>query len=94
MDDGVIVAADGVSAEYALINNSASGNIISCELLLNGEVIFASDKLEPGEALQPFKLSVNLEAGAYEAALSIITYSADGGVSSRMSVPVEVTVGE
>ena len=94
MQEVVSVASDGVSAIYDLTNSNMSGNSIIFELKLDGEVIYTSGKLAPGESLPEFSLEDPLAAGIYEANASIITLSADGGVSSRMSVPVTVTVAE
>ena len=51
-------------------------------------------ELAPGESLPAFVLDAPLASGEYEARVIIVTLTADGGVSSRMSMPVTVTVAE
>ncbi len=91
-DDVVYVSADGVSAEYAVNNNTASGNSIVFELSLDGEVIYASEKLAPGEQIDGFTLASALNPGSYEASVSIKTLNSRGDVISVITTTVTIEV--
>lgn len=88
----VYVSADGVSAEYAVCNNTASGNSIVFELSLDGEVIYTSEKLAPGRKIDGFKLAEALKPGSYAGAVSIKTLNANGDVISVISTAVTIEV--
>lgn len=91
-EDTVYVSADGVSAEYAVKNDTASGNGIVFELSLDGEVIYTSEKLAPGMQLEGFTLADALKPGSYEGAVSIKTLNAGGDVVSVISSAVTIEV--
>ena len=94
VDGGVRVAADHVTADYALSNNTDSGNSIMFELILDGRTLYASQPIAPGEALGEFTLNEALEPGAYEATAQITTLVDGGNASSVTRIPVIVSVAE
>lgn len=94
VDGGVRVAADHVTADYALSNNTDSGNSIMFELILDGRTLYASQPIAPGEALGEFTLNEALEPGAYEATAQITTLVEGGNASSVTRIPVIVSVAE
>ena len=91
-EDVVYVSADGVSAEYAVVNSAASGNSIIFELSLDGEIIYTSEKLLPGEQIEGFTLNSVLEPGSYDGAVSIKTMNARGEVISVTAAAVTIEV--
>ena len=86
------MSADGVSAEYAVVNSAASGNSIIFELSLDGEIIYTSEKLLPGEQIEGFTLNSVLEPGSYDGAVSIKTMNARGEVISVTAAAVTIEV--
>jgi len=90
----ITVAADGVTAAVDLTNSILSANSLSLELLLDDEVIAASEALVPGEKLSKLTLSRALAAGEYEATAMLTTCSAEGETLSRQRIPVRITVAE
>ena len=91
-DDAVTVAADGVSAAYAFTNN-APGSVVY-ELSIGDKVLYTSDELAPGQALEGFTLNEALAPGSYEAMLTTVSYRQDGSVLSRIMIPVSIVVAE
>lgn len=91
-DDVVYVSADGVSAEYVVSNNAASGNSIVFELSLDGEVIYTSEKLAPGRQIDGFTLASALNPGSYEGSVSIKTLNTKGDVISVIAATVTIEV--
>lgn len=91
-DAVVRVSADGVSTEYAIANNASSGNSVIFELSLDGNTIYESPKLSPGQRVDSFKLNDVLEPGDYAASLSIKTMNSEGNVISTVVTPVTIEV--
>ena len=92
-DDAIVVAADGVSAAWNYSNNLVSGNAVIVTITVNDAEIFASAKLNPGEALSAFTLNTALEAGSYEGVVTATVYDAAGEYVSATRIPVAVIVG-
>ena len=93
MGDVIRVAADGVHVEWSYTNDSISGNAVVLSILLDGEEIYRSEQLQPGESLQGFALSRALEAGSYEAVAVMRVCDAEGETVSSTRVPVTIQVG-
>ena len=94
MENAVMVQADGITAAYALTNNTDSGNSVVFELTVDDEVLYTSGILTPGEALNEFSLSRVLDAGEYAGIAAIKTMAADGSLASAIRLPVKVIVAQ
>ena len=93
LGDVLKVAADGVSVEWSYTNDSISGNAVVLSILLDGEELYRSAQIQPGESLEGVALNRALEAGSYEAVAVMSVYDAEGAAVSSTRVPVTVQVG-
>ena len=93
LEEVLTVAADGKSVAWAYTNNTISGNAVVLSIQLDGEELYASAPLQPGESLPAFELSRALDAGEYEAVAVASVYDADGSFVSSTRVPVKIQVG-
>ncbi|NLF27164.1 MAG: hypothetical protein GX592_04640, partial [Clostridiales bacterium] len=83
----------GVEGTAAIVNTVRSGNSMVFELVLDGEVIFSSAPIAPGESLESIRLEVPLAKGNYEALAVQKTFAEDGTYVSGVRVPVTLIVG-
>ena len=65
--------------------------VLSIEL--DGEELYRSEALKPGEGLTEFALNRALEPGRYAAVAVMGVYDGDGAFVSSTRVPVEICVG-
>ena len=89
----IAVAADGTAAQWQYTNDTISGNAVVLSIELDGEEIYRSEPLKPGEDLTEFALARALEPGRYAAVAVMGVYDADGAFVSSTRVPVEISVG-
>ena len=89
LSDCIIVEAGSAHASWGYANNALSGNDVVITLEMDGEELFRSAALKPGEALDTFELNRVLEAGEYEA-VAIASVYRDGESVSATRVPVEI----
>ena len=87
------VAADGKTVEWAYTNDTISGNAVVLSIQLDGEAIYTSALLQPGETLPGFELNRVLEAGEYSAVVVESVSDAEGAIVFSTRVPVTVKVG-
>lgn len=93
LEETLVVAADGVSAQWNYTNDTISGNAVVITILVNGEEIYRSEALKPGESIAQFQLAKALEAGTYEAIAVTGVYGTDGSFVHSTRVPVAIQVG-
>ena len=86
------VAEDGVTAAWHYDNTAISRNPVVLSLQLDGETIFASEALNPGETLEEITLDKPLEPGTYQAVAVTSIYDADGELQFANRVPVTLNV--
>ena len=89
----VLKVADGVRVEWSYTNDSISGNAVVLSILLDGEELYRSGRIQPGESLEGITLNRALESGSYEAVAVMSVYDAEGTVVSATRVPVTIQVG-
>ena len=94
VQSGIAVAADGVTADVHYTNGDISENSVVFSLELDGEALYTSDKLKPGESIDGATLSRALEPGDYDAIAVTTVYSASGERLSGSRVPVVLKVAE
>ena len=93
-DNAIEVAADGVTASWQYANSDLSGNEATIQLLLDGEAIYTSGALKPGEALEDIVLEKPLPAGSHQAIAVTTVYDKDGAPALTTRVPVTINVAE
>ena len=93
LNDTIVVDADGMTAHWNYINNTISGNAVVLTISVDGEELFVSEALKPGDALESFSLTRALEAGSYEALVATSVTDAEGAILSSTRVPVSIQVG-
>ena len=89
---GQLIAEDGVTAAWHYDNTAISRNPVVLSLQLDGETIFASEALNPGETLEEITLDKPLEPGTYQAVAVTSIYDADGELQFANRVPVTLNV--
>ena len=88
----IAIEADGVTGAWEYVNNDISGNPVVLTLQLEGETIYTSGALKPGQTLDTIKLNKALAAGEYEA-LAVTTITDEAGeVLFANRVPVTLRV--
>ena len=92
VDNAIEVAADGVTATWQYANSDLSGNAAMIELVLDGEKLYSSGPLKPGETIEGIVLDKPLAPGSYEATVVTTVYDADGAQQFSSRVPVTVNV--
>ena len=93
MGDVIRVAADGVHVEWSYTNDSISGNAVVLSILLDGEELYRSAQIQPGESVEGIALNRALSTGSYPAMAVMSVYDAEGAVVSATRVPVTIQVG-
>ena len=83
---------DGLTAAWQYANSDLSGNAATLSLQLDGEEIYKSDALKPGEVIDSITLSKPLEPGTYQAMAVTTVDDADGEVQLVSRVPVTLNV--
>ena len=86
------IADDGVTATWDYVNRDISGNAVTLSLVLDGETLYTSGALKPGEVIDSIQLGKPLEAGTYRAMAVTTVYDANGEVQLTNRVPVTLNV--
>ena len=94
VDNAIAVDADGVTATWQYANSDLSGNAATLSLVLDGEEIFKSAALKPGETLETITLDKKLEPGAYKALAVTTVYDEAGEAQLTTRVPVTLNVAK
>ena len=92
VDNVIQVAADGVTGQWQFVNSELSGNSATISLTLDGETLYTSKALKPGEALESITLEKPLAPGAYKALAVSTVYDKSGEVQLVTRVPVTLNV--
>ena len=88
----VSIGADGVTGEWNYVNNTTSGNAVVLSITVDGEAIYTSELLQPGESIEGFVLETPLAAGSYVAMAVTSIYDEAGERLFSSSVPVTLNV--
>ena len=92
VDNVIQVAADGVTGQWQYVNSELSGNSATISLTLDGETLYTSKALKPGEALESITLEKPLAPGAYKALAVSTVYDKSGEKQLVTRVPVTLNV--
>ena len=86
------IAADGVTGAWSYTNRTVSGNTVVLSLSLDGEELYRSEPLAPGEGIEQVELSRPLAPGTYAAEAVTRVLDAQGveQFASRVVVTLEV----
>ena len=89
----IAIDADGKTARWRYSNDLLSGNEVVLSIEMDGEELYRSEALAPGEAIEQFELSRALEPG--EQILTAVTniYAPDGAFLSATRIPVRAVYG-
>ena len=93
LSDVLKVADDGGTVEWSYPNDSISGNAVVLSILLDGEELYRSAQIQPGESVEGIALNRALSTGSYPAMAVMSVYDAEGAVVSATRVPVTIQVG-
>ena len=95
-DAGSVIAieADGVTGAWRYVNSTISGNTVVLSITMDGEELFRSEPIAPGESLESIALNRALAAGRYEAVAVTTVQDADGSVQFATRMPVVLEVAE
>ena len=94
VENAIEVAPDGVTATWQYSNSDLSGNAATLTLVLDGEEIYKSEALKPGEVIESITLAKPLAPGAYDALAVTTVYDESGEVQLTSRVPVTLNVAE
>ena len=86
------VDADGVTARWHYHNTAISGRDVVLKLLLDGEPVYTSQALKPGESIDEITLDRALTTGRCDAMAVTSIYGDDGEVQFTNRVPVTLNV--
>ena len=92
VENGIQVAEDGVTATWQYANSDLSGNAAILTLVLDGETIYTSEALKPGETVETLTLDKALASGEYQAMAVTTVYDAAGEAQLTSRVPVTINV--
>lgn len=82
----------GLVGDVTIVNNVNSGNAMVLEIEMDGETIFVSDAIAPGESLESIALEAALSSGNHAAIAIQKTYDAGGIYLSGVRIPVTLIV--
>ena len=88
------VAADGVTASWDYHNTDISSNPVVLSLQVEGETVYTSQPLLPGQSVDTLTLSKPLAPGSHEGLAVSTVYDEEGNVQFANRVPVTVVVAE
>ena len=91
--DMLVFDANGLAMDATLVNSENSGNDVVFSLEVDGEVIYTSDPIAPGESLHSIQLDTPLAPGNYEAIATQTTYGPDGTYLSAVRIPIALLAG-
>lgn len=91
---GSVIVFDqaGLVGDVTIVNNVNSGNAMVLEIEMDGETIFVSDAIAPGESLESIALEAALSSGNHAAIAIQKTYDAGGVYLSGVRIPVTLIV--
>ncbi len=92
LENEIVVAAGEAAAHWQYVNDARSGNEVILSIELDGEEIYRSASLLPGEMLENFQFDRVLESGKYEAVAVTRIYDEAGELRSTTRMPVVINV--
>ena len=92
VQEAIEVEADGVTAAWRYDNAAISAQPVVLSLQLDGETIYTSDTLKPGEGIEQITLEKPLAPGSYQAVAVTTIYNKKGEVEFANRVPVTLNV--
>ncbi len=92
VENAIEVAEDGVTATWQYANSNLSGNAAILTLTLDGETIYTSEALKPGETIDTLTLDKPLASGEYQAMAVTTVYDDAGEAQLTSRVPVTINV--
>ena len=84
----LIFDENGLAVDATLVNSENSANDVVFSLEVDGEVIYTSAAIAPGESLSDIQLETPLAAGNYEAIAIQTAYAADGTPLTAIRIPI------
>ena len=90
----VRVAADGVTGAWSYANGAVSGNAVELSIEWNGEEIYRSGPIAPGESIAEIVFDEPLPAGTHEAVAVTTVRGEDGEALFASRAPVRIEVAE
>ena len=88
----ISLAANETRQTYTFSNPPQNFAQFRVSLVLDGETLWESEPLKPGETSEPVVLSRPLEPGEYEARLVYVCYTNDGAMSPLNGADSPVTL--
>jgi hypothetical protein len=93
MGDVLKVEADGKTVAWTYTNDAISGNAVVLSIQIDGETVYTSAVLQPGDTLESIELTTALAAGEYAGVAVISVSDAEGAAVSSTRVPLTIQVG-
>ena len=90
--NAIAIAKDGVTGTWKFTNMAISGHDVVLEIVLDGQVLYTSQPIAPGESIDTIALNVPLASGTYDAMALTKTYGADGSYQSGTRTPITLIV--
>ena len=79
--------------DATLANSESSANNVVFTLEVDGETIYTSEPIAPGESVSSIQLETPLAPGNYEAMAVQTTYAADGSYLTSIRIPITLLAG-
>ena len=92
VNNQIEVAADGVTATWHYDNTAISSNPVTLSLVMDGQTIYTSGDVKPGESIDQITLDAPLAPGTYQAMAVTSIYDAEGNLQFANRVPVTLNV--
>ena len=89
------VASDGVTGACQIVNDALSGNgVVITVQDLNGDELYRSETLAPGETLSELTLNAPQSAGEHDVMIVTTIYDDHGNIQQRTRVPAVLNVAD
>ena len=86
--DMLVFDENGLAVDATLVNSESSANDVVFSLEVDGEVIYTSGVIAPGESVAQIQLDAPLAPGNYEAMAVQTAYAADGTALTAIRIPI------
>ena len=88
--DMLVFDQTGLAVDATLANSENSANNVVFTLEVDGEVIYTSEPIAPGESVSSIQLEAPLAPGNYEAMAIQTAYAADGASLTAVRIPITI----
>ena len=88
--DMLVFDATGLATDVTLVNSENNANNVVFTLEIDGEAIYTSEPVAPGEAITSIQLEDPLPTGNYEALATQTAYAADGTYMTAVRIPITI----